>query len=71
MSFTIRPFRRFPLCCPVTYHAGLTEGYGTVWNVSLTGWRFTDNLPLRVGQSVPQALPGLLLGFWVSPLRMA
>jgi hypothetical protein len=25
MPFTIRPYRRFPLCCPVTYHAGLSE----------------------------------------------
>ena len=21
MPFSIRPFRRFPVCCPVTYHA--------------------------------------------------
>ena len=26
MPFSIRPFRRFPVCCPVTYHAGLFEG---------------------------------------------
>ena len=22
MPFSIRPFRRFPVCCPVTYYAG-------------------------------------------------
>ena len=50
MSFSIRPYRRFPVCCPVTYHAGLFEGQGTVWNLSLTGWRFSGDLPLRIGE---------------------
>ena len=49
MPFLIRPSRRFPVCCPVTYQCGLFEGYGTVWNLSLTGWRFSGNLPLRIG----------------------
>jgi hypothetical protein len=53
MSFSIRPHRRFPICCPVAYHAGLSEGHGTVWNLSLNGWRMSGDLPLRVGQSVP------------------
>ena len=48
MSFFIRPPRRFPVCCPVTYHHTDFEGQGTVWNVSLTGWRFSGNLPLRI-----------------------
>ena len=26
------------------------EGHGTVWNLSLTGWRFSGNLPLRIGE---------------------
>jgi len=34
----------------VTYQTGLIEGRGTVWNVSLTGWRFSGNLPLRMGE---------------------
>jgi hypothetical protein len=46
MRFTIRPYRCFPLCCPVTYHCGLLEGHGTGWNLSLTGWRFSGDLPL-------------------------
>jgi hypothetical protein len=50
MPFTIRPYRRFPVCCPITYHCGDFEDHGTVWNVSLTGWRFSGNLPLRVGE---------------------
>jgi PilZ domain-containing protein len=34
----------------VTYQTGLFEGHGTVWNISLTGWRFSGNLPLRIGE---------------------
>jgi hypothetical protein len=49
MPFLIRPSRRFPVCCPVTYQRGDFEGHGTVWNVSLTGWRVSGNLPLRIG----------------------
>ena len=48
MPFSIRPFRRFPICCPVTYHAGLREGHGTVWNLSVNGLRFSGDVPLRV-----------------------
>ncbi len=48
MPFSIRPSRRFPLCCPVTYHCGDFEGHGTLWNLSLTGWCFSGNLPLRI-----------------------
>ena len=50
MPFSIRPSRRFPVCCPVTYHHTDFEGHGTLWNVSLTGWRFSGTLPLRIGE---------------------
>lgn len=50
MPFTIRPYRRVPVSCPVTYQTGLFERHGTVWNLSLTGWRFSGNLPLRIGE---------------------
>ena len=50
MPFLIRPSRRFPECCPVTYQCGDFVGHGTVWNLSLTGWRFSGNLPLRIGE---------------------
>ena len=39
MPFSIRPFRRVPVCCPVTYQCGLFEGHGIVWNLSVNGWR--------------------------------
>jgi PilZ domain len=34
----------------VTYQTGLFEGHGIVWNLSLTGWRFSGTLPLRIGE---------------------
>src|ERR1051325_2745477 len=78
MSFSIRPYRRFPLCCPVTYHAGLHEGHGTVWNLSLTGWRLSGDLPLRIGQSFPMRVtrnvsssqPELFDGRWVRSMGL-
>lgn len=51
--YTFGPSRRFPMFCPVTYHAGLLESQGSVWNVSLNGWRMSGALPLRVGQTIP------------------
>jgi hypothetical protein len=53
MSFSIRPYRRFPVYCHVAYHADLSEGHGTIWNVSLNGWRLSGDLPLRIGKSFP------------------
>jgi hypothetical protein len=47
MPFEIRPYRRFSICCPVTFIVGRFQGHGTVWNVSRSGWRFSGNLPLR------------------------
>ncbi len=50
MPFIVRPYPRFPVHCPVTYQTGLFEGNGTVWDLSLTGWRFSGDLPLRIGE---------------------
>ena len=50
MPSTIRPHRRLPVCCPVTYQVGSFEGEGIVWNLSLAGWRFSGNLPVRIGE---------------------
>lgn len=51
MPFSIRPYRRFPVHCSVTYNAGPFQGDGTVWNLSCTGWRLSGDLPLRVGET--------------------
>ena len=50
MPFSIRSSPRFQVCYPFTYQCGDFEGHGTVWNVSLTDWRFSRDLPLRIGE---------------------
>lgn len=52
MPFSIRPFRRFPVQCSVTYHAGPFQGHGTVWNLSHSGWRFSGDVPMRPGETL-------------------
>jgi len=51
MPFVIRPFRRFPVQCAVTYNAGMFQGEATVWNFSLSGWKLSGDAPLQVGQT--------------------
>ena len=53
MPFLIRPSRHFPVCCPVTYQCTDFEGHGTVWNLSLTGWRFSGEWYGGQGASAP------------------
>ena len=52
MPFTIRPCRRFPVQCAVTYDAGPFQGQGTIWNLSYTGWRLSGDLPMRPGETI-------------------
>lgn len=47
--FIIRPYRRFPVACPVAYEHWFHEGQGTVWNLSSTGWRMSGDVPLQCG----------------------
>lgn len=49
MAFVLRPYRRFPTDCPVTYEWLHDEGHGTAWNVSPTGFRVSGTLPLQPG----------------------
>jgi hypothetical protein len=51
MPFMVRLYQRFPVYCSVTYHAGLFQGQGTVWNFSLSGWKLSGDVPLQVGQT--------------------
>jgi hypothetical protein len=55
MPFSIRPYRRFPVHCAVTYNSGSFQGQGTLWNLSCTGWRLSGDLPMR--QENPFRLP--------------
>jgi PilZ domain len=52
MPFSLRPYRRFSVQCPVTYHTGPFQGQGTIWNLSCTGWRLSGDLPLRPGETL-------------------
>ena len=52
MPFVLRPHRRFPVQCPVTYNAGSFQGRGTIWNLSSTGWRLSGDLPMRAGETL-------------------
>jgi len=52
MPFSIRPYRRFPVQCSVTYNAGPFQGQGTIWNLSCTGWRLSADLPMRPGETL-------------------
>jgi hypothetical protein len=49
MPFSIRPSRRFPVHCSVTYNAGPFQGQ---WNLSCTGWRLSGDLPMRPGETL-------------------
>ena len=52
MPFTIRPYRRFPVQCSVTYNAGPFQGRGTVWNCSVSGWRLPGDVAMRPGETL-------------------
>lgn len=49
MSFVLRPYRQFPVMCPVTYERWFHEGEGLVWNLSPMGGRRSGNLPVEPG----------------------
>jgi len=57
MPFSIRPHRRFPVHCHVTYHAGLSEGHGTVWNLSCARRRPSEDLPMRSEEMLSLTVP--------------
>lgn len=59
MPFILRPYRRFPVVCPVTYEHWFREGEGIIWNLSPMGWRLSGNLSLEPGDvcSLHMTLP--------------
>jgi len=56
MSFSNRPFRRFPVHCSVSYNAGPFQGQDTVWNLSCTGGPLSGDLPMRPGETLSLTL---------------
>lgn len=57
-KFSIRSYRRFPVQCRVYYSYENERGTGTIWNLSLTGWRIDGTLPVT---------PGMVLSLWILP----
>lgn len=58
IKFSIRSFRRFPVHCRAYYSHDEGHGSGTIWNLSLNGWRVDGTLPVK---------PGMVLSLWVLP----
>jgi hypothetical protein len=56
--FSIRSFRRFPVQCRAYYSYENVQGSGTIWNLSLTGWRVDGTLAVT---------PGTVLSLWIVP----
>jgi hypothetical protein len=52
MPFSIRSYQRFPVQCAVIYNAGSFQGHGTIWNLSVNGWRLSGDLPMRPGETL-------------------
>ena len=52
MPFTVRPSRRFPVNCPVTYQASFFRGQGTVWKLFMARWRLSGDVPMRPGETL-------------------
>lgn len=52
MAFVLRPNRRFPVQCPVSYSSGPFNSVGTVCNLSLTGWRLSGDLAMKLGSDL-------------------
>ena len=48
-TFHIREYHRFPVNCLMYFSTGDVYGPGTVWNVSLGGWRVDREVPLERG----------------------
>ena len=57
-KFSIRSFHRFPVQCRAYYSHNKERGTGTIWNLSLTGWRIDGTLPVA---------PGTVLSLWIVP----
>ena len=54
--FSIRSFRRFPVQGRAFYFHDRGRGIGTIWNLSLNGWRLDGTLPVE---------PGMVLSLWI------
>jgi hypothetical protein len=48
-TFHVREFRRFPVNCLLYFSNDSLHGTGTVWNLSLGGWRIDSEVTVPAG----------------------
>jgi hypothetical protein len=52
MPFLLRPFRRFSVQCPGTYHAAPFKGHGMIRKLSYIGCRLSNDIPIQPEKTV-------------------
>ncbi len=48
-TFHVREYRRFPAQCSMYFSSDQVYGTGTIWNLSLGGWRVDSDLAVKRG----------------------
>ena len=51
-TFHIREYRRFPVNCLLYFTSDTLNGTGTVWNISLGGWRVDCEVTVPAGTTL-------------------
>jgi hypothetical protein len=51
-TFHVREFRRFPVNCSLYFSSDEVYGKGTVWNLSLGGWRVDSEVKVPPGTTL-------------------
>lgn len=65
MPYVFRPHRRFPIFSPARYEIRHGEGYGTITNLSSSGWRLHGSLPTKPGDVCSMKIR-LAVGKWIA-----
>jgi hypothetical protein len=51
-TFRVREYRRFPVNCLLYFSSDQLYGTGTVWNLSLGGWRVDSEVKVATGTTL-------------------
>lgn len=51
-SFHVREYHRIPVQCLLYFSSDQVYGTGTVWNLSLGGWRVDSDTPVKRGTTL-------------------
>ena len=51
-TFHVREYRRFPVHCSMYFSSDQVYGTGTIWNLSLGGWRVDSDVDVERGMSL-------------------